>query len=213
MTGTGAGQVFPYHEAMTRALPRSRMFAPLVYLAAIVLLVEEWCWDVGMRLARALARWPALAALEGRVRLLPPYGALCAFVLPGLLLLPVKVLALIAIAHGHALSGIATIVVAKVGGAAVVARLYVLTLPTLLAVGWFARCHRWFMAAKTRCLDYLRASHAYHLAGRALRALRVGLRRVLRRLRPRPAGANGRHASRTVRVLRRFVVQWRARRR
>jgi hypothetical protein len=189
------------------------MFAPLVYLAAVVLLVEEWCWDAGMRLARALARWPALAALETRVRTLPPYAALCAFVLPGLLLLPVKFLALLAIAHGHALSGIATIVVAKVGGAAVVARIYVLTLPTLLAVGWFARCHGWFMSAKTRCLGYLRASHAYHLAGRAMRGLRIGCRRLLRRLRPRPADAEGRHASRLVRVLRRFVVQWRARRR
>jgi hypothetical protein len=91
------------------------MFAPLVYLAAVVLLVEEWCWDTGMRLARALARWPALAALEARVRTLSPYAALFAFVLPGLLLFPVKLLALLAIAHGHALSGIATIVVAKVG--------------------------------------------------------------------------------------------------
>jgi hypothetical protein len=198
---------------MTRALPRSRIVAPLVYLAAMVLLVEEWCWDTGMRLARALARWPLLAALEDRVRVLPPYGALCAFVLPGLLLFPVKVLALVAIARGHALSGIATIVLAKVGGAAVVARLYVLTLPTLLAVGWFARCHAWFMRAKTRCLDYWRTSHAYHLAGRALRGLRVGCRRLLRRLRPRVGDAGSRQASRAVRVLRRFVFQWRARRR
>jgi hypothetical protein len=166
-----------------------------------------------MRLARALARWPALAALEARVRTLPPYAAQCAFVLPGLLLFPVKVLALLAIAHGHALSGIATIVLAKVGGAAVVARIYVLTLPTLLAVGWFARCHGWFMGAKTRCLDYWRASHACHAASRALRGMRVGCRRLLRRLRARPMDAGGRHASRTRRVLRRFVVQWRARRR
>ena len=193
------------------------MFAPLVYLAALVLLVEEWCWDTGMRIAGALARWPALAVLEARVRTLPPYGALCAFVLPGLLLFPVKLLALFAIAHGHALSGIATIVLAKVGGAAIVARLYVLTLPTLLAVGWFARCHGRFMGLKARCLGYVRASHAWHLAGRALRDLRAGvrraLRRLLRRLRPHPSPAAGRHASRAVRVLRRFVVQWRARRR
>jgi hypothetical protein len=193
------------------------MLAPLVFLAAVVLLVEEWCWDTGIRLTHALARWPALAALEERVRALPPYAALCAFVLPGLLLLPVKVLALLAIAHGHALSGIATIVLAKVGGAAVVARLYVLTLPTLLAVGWFARCHGWFMGVKTRCLDYLRTSRVYHLAGRALRGLRFGIRRGWRRvwhgLRAHPAPATGRHASRVMRLLRRFVGQWRARRR
>ena len=199
---------------MTRALPRSRLFAPLVYLAALVLLVEEWCWDAGTRIARALARWPVLGALEARVRTLPPYGALCAFVLPGLLLFPVKLLALFAIARGHALSGIATIVLAKVGGAAVVARLYVLTLPTLLAVGWFARCHGWFMDMKARCLGSLRASHAYYLAGRALRDLRAGLRRLVRVLRRRHRSpASGRHASRAMRVLRRFVVQWRARRR
>jgi len=191
------------------------MFAPLVYLAALVLLVEEWCWDTGMRIARFVARWPALGALEARVRTLPPYGALCAFVLPGLLLFPVKLLALFAIARGHALSGIATIVLAKVGGAAVVARLYVLTLPTLLAVGWFARCHGWFMGAKRRCLDALRTSHVYHLAGRARRGLRAGLRRAVRLLRRRRhlSPASGRHASRAMRVLRRFVVQWRARRR
>jgi hypothetical protein len=204
---------FPYHGAMTRALPRSRIFAPLVYLAAVVLLVEEWCWDTGMRLTRALGRWPALAALEARVRTLSPYAALCAFVLPGLLLLPVKFLALLAIAHGHALSGIATIVLAKVGGAAIVARIYVLTLPTLLAVGWFARCHGWFMDKKTRCLDHWRASHACHMANRAVRSMRVGCRRLLRRLRPRADGRHGRRASRTRRVLRRFVIQWRARRR
>jgi hypothetical protein len=192
---------------MTRALARYRLFVPLVHLAALLLLIEEWCWNAGMRLARACARWPLLAALERRVRALPPYAALVAFVLPGLLLLPVKLLALMAIAHGHPASGIATIVVAKLGGAAVVARLYALTLPTLLAVGWFARCHCWFMGVKTRCVGHLRASHLYCRTGHALRALKLGLRRLWR------LGRRGRPASHGARVLRRFIVQWRARRR
>jgi hypothetical protein len=197
---------------MTRAptTVRTRLFAPLVHLAALLLLLEEWCWDVGARLGAGLARWPLLAALlaavEARVRLLPPYAALCLFALPGLLLLPVKLLALVAIAHGHAVSGIATIVIAKLGGAAVVARLYALTLPTLLAVGWFARCHGWFMALKEHWIGRLRASHAFLEAGRLLRAMR----RTIRRSRYRLAS---RHDSRIARVLRRFVAQWRARRR
>ena len=197
---------------MTRPFPRSRLFAPLVHLAALVLLLEEWCWDAGLRLGRALARWPALARLEARVRTLPPYAALCAFVLPGLLLFPVKVLALVAIAKGHAASGITTIVVAKLGGAAVVARLYALTLPTLLALGWFARCHGWFMDVKDRWIGHLRASAAFHHAGRVVRSIKLGWRRLRRRMRPStPFGS--RHASRAARVLRRFVIQWRARRR
>lgn len=206
---------------MTRPATRS-LVAPLVYLAALVLLLEEWCWNAGLRLcrlvarcfARVFARWPVLAALERRVRELPPYGALCAFLLPGLLLFPVKLLALWAIAKGHAASGVACFVAAKLGGAAVVARLYALTLPTLLAVGWFARCHGSFMRIKNRCIAYLRASSAYASTTRALRAARLNWRRWRRRSRARPGTTfGGRDGSHVARVLRRFIVQWRARRR
>lgn len=206
---------------MTRAPTnaRTRLFAPLVHLAALVLLLEEWCWDVGARLGAGLARWPLLVALEARVRLLPPYGALCLFVLPGLLLFPVKVLAVVAIAHGHAVSGVTTLVAAKLGSAAVVARLYALTLPTLLAVGWFARCHGWFMRMKTHWVGRLRASPAFIGAGRMLRGARRTLRqwrlRSVRLVRGRRAAVpfGSRRASRVSRVLRRFIVLWRARRR
>jgi hypothetical protein len=194
---------------MTRAVPRTRLFAPLVYAAALLLLLEEWCWDLGLRIGARLSRWPLLAALEARVRRMPPYAALCAFVLPGLLLFPVKLLALVAIAKGHAVSGVATIVVAKLGGAAVVARLYALTLPTLLAVGWFARCHGCFMRLKDDWLARLRASNAFRHASRALRGMKLKMRRRLRRRPARPFGH--RNASHTARVLRRFVAQWRAR--
>jgi hypothetical protein len=217
----GGCRHFPYHSDMTRATTnaRTRLFAPLVHLAAVFLLLEEWCWDVGARLGARLARWPLLAAMEDRVRVLPPWGALCLFVLPGLLLLPVKLLAVVAIAHGHAVSGIATIVIAKLGGAAVVARLYALTLPTLLAVGWFARCHGWFMRLKNQWVGRLRASQAFLQAGELLRHMRRTLRqwryRTARLVRGKRAGVpfGSRHASRMSRVLRRFVVLWRARRR
>jgi len=185
---------------------RTRLFAPLVHLAALLLLLEEWCWDVGARLGARLARWPLLAAVESRVRLLPPWAALCLFVLPGLLLLPVKLLALMAIAHGHAISGLLTIVAAKLGGAVLVARLYALTLPTLLAVGWFARCHGCFMRLKNRWVGRLRASRGFLQAAELLRSMRQALAQWrARRARRRP--------SRAWRVLRRFVFQWRARRR
>jgi hypothetical protein len=200
-------------RGMTRVAPRTRLFAPLVHIAALLLLLEEWCWTLGLRLGAWVGRAPGLAWVEARVRTLPPYAALCAFMLPGLLLLPVKLLALVAIAKGHAASGITTIVVAKLGGAAVVARLYALTLPTLLAVGWFARCHGWFMVWKTRCIAYLRASAAFAQGARLLRGIRVGWRRRRRQRVHRAVQFGGRNASAASRVLRRFVVQWRARRR
>lgn len=199
------------NPSSTRLPARSRLLAPLVVVIALVLLFEEWCWDVGARIGAQLGRWSWLAACEARVRTLRPRWAVCAFMLPGLLLFPVKVLALVAIAHGHAASGIATLVLAKLGGAAVVARLYALTLPTLLAVGWFARCHGWFMDVKTRCIARLRASSLVRGASHLLRGVRLGLRRWTRHRRTRLQSR--RRASHLVRVLRRFAALWRARRR
>jgi hypothetical protein len=187
---------------------RSRLLAPLIYLAALVLLLEEWFWDAGLRLAAGVVDWPPFRALERRVARLRPYPALCVFMVPGLLLVPVKVLAVLAIAHGHAVAGIAIIIAAKLAGAAVVARVYVLTLPALCQLAWFARCHHWFLATRDRLVGRLRASRAYHHTRHTANALRLSVRRMLRRLR-----ATSVHASHSGRILRRFVALWRARRR
>jgi len=194
---------------------RHPLLAPLLYVAALVLLLEEWLWRVGSRIAGGIAEWPPLAWLEDAVRRLPPYPALLVFALPGLLLLPVKLLALLAIAHGHPMWGVATFVAAKLGGAVVVARLYVLTLPSLLALVWFARWHNRFMMFKDDLIARLRASPTYVRVRRSVSALRSGLRRHLRRLRRqlRPSVPFGsRHATRSARAFRRFVSLWRRRR-
>jgi len=191
-------------RSMRRAHQRPRLLAPLVYLTALVLLVEAWTWDAGSRAASRLGAWAPFRWLEARIRALPPWAALAAFVLPGLLLFPVKLLALLAIAHGHALSGIAGFVAAKLGGAAVVARIYVLTLPTLLTLGWFARCHGGFMRFKDRMLLALRASNFWRSTRALVAAMRRNGRRLLRRA--------GRQPSHLARVLRRFTTRFRARR-
>jgi hypothetical protein len=192
--------------------PRVRLIAPLVHLAALLLLVEQWTWNLGLRIAGNIARWPPLTAIEIRVRKLPPYPALCAFVLPGFLLLPVKVLALVAIAHGHPISGITTFVVAKLGGAVVVGRLYRLTLPSLLSLAWFACLHHRFVVLKDHWIGLLRDSHVFRRAGRlATKLLRV-TRRLVRHLQPSTPFTSP-HPSRTVRLLRRFAALWRARHR
>lgn len=194
---------------------RRPLLAPLLHLAALLLLLEEWLWRLGSRCAAGLADWPPLAWLENRVRRLPPYPALLVFALPGLMLLPVKLVALLAIAHGHPLWGVATFVLAKLGGAVVVARLYVLTLPALLALAWFARWHNRFIMFKDHLIDRLHASPAWRRARSSVSSMQSALRRTLRRLRRqlRPSVPFGsRHATRTARALRRFVSLWRRRR-
>lgn len=190
--------------------PRNRRSAPLVHLAALILLLEQWTWDIGVRIAAAIARWPPLRSLEAQVRRLPPYPALCVFVVPSLLLLPIKLLALVAIGHGYPVSGIATFVLAKLGGAVVVTRLYTLTLPALLSLAWFARWHNRFIELKDHSIALLRASHGYRRAGHLARRSRHRARRLGRRL---GASFGHRHASHSTRVLRRLAALWRARHR
>ncbi|MFP5390430.1 MAG: hypothetical protein ACLGI6_02640 [Gammaproteobacteria bacterium] len=191
---------------------RSRLLAPLVYLAAFILLIEEWFWDAGLRLVTRITAWPPLHALERRVERLSPYAALCAFVAPGILLFPVKILALMAIAHGHAMAGVAVIIAAKLGGAAVVARLYALTRPTLLSLPWFARWHGLFMRTKERWVGRLKATHAWRRVSMMSSLMRAALRDLRARLRPaHPFGS--RHGSRPARMFRRVRSLLRTRRR
>jgi hypothetical protein len=197
---------------MTSPLPpRSRLLAPLLYVIALLLLAEQWLWEAGSRVSAAMGTWPPLRMLENGIRRLPPWAALLAFALPGLLLLPIKFLALLAIAHGHPLMGVAVFVLAKLGGAMVVARIYVLTLPSLLALVWFARWHNCFIMYKDQLIARLRASPVYRQARHSLSALRRTLRRLRYQLRPSvPFGS--RHATRSARALRRFIALWRRRR-
>jgi hypothetical protein len=191
--------------------PRSRLLAPLLYVIALLLLAEQWLWEVGSRLSAAMGTWPPLRMLENGIRRLPPWAALLAFALPGLLLLPIKFLALLAIAHGHPLWGVMVFVAAKLGGAMVVARIYVLTLPSLLALAWFARWHNRFIMFKDQLIARLRASPMYQQARRSVATLRRTLRRLRNQLKPSvPFGS--RHATRSARALRRFVALWRRRR-
>ncbi|MFC0135678.1 hypothetical protein CR105_19260 [Massilia eurypsychrophila] len=191
---------------------RNRLLSPLVYLAALLLLLEDWLWDLGLRLVRLVAAWPPWKALERHIIALPPYAALAAFVLPAILLLPVKLVALFAIASGYPMSGISVIILAKVGGAAVVARLYVLTKPTLLSLPWFALWHEKFMTFKSYWIGRLKATDAFRRVSMLSQMMRGAARAALARLRPK-AGFGARHASRPARMLRRFIAIWRARRR
>lgn len=120
---------------------------PLLLLAGVALLVEEALWRLSAVYA-LLGRLPVFRAIEAWVRGLPPYGALALFGVPSVALAPVKVLALYWLAGGHPVLGIGTIATAKVAGTALVARLFQLTQPQLLTIGWFRWSYGKVMAVR-----------------------------------------------------------------
>jgi hypothetical protein len=151
---------------------RRWLVAPLVAGAALVLLLEEWLWNDLAGLAAAISRRLPLAWLEARIRGLPPWAAVTLFGSPTLLVFPVKLVALWLVARGHPAIGFATLVLAKIGGTALLARLYALTEPQLLSIAWFARVRARVLDFKERVHEAIRAAAVY----RALRARALQLR-------------------------------------
>ena len=153
---------------------------PLQWLLALVLLFEEWGWEPLQRAMAWLGRWPSLRWLEARIRSLQPWAALGVLAMPALALLPVKLLALWLMGHGHWMLGIFTVVAAKVLGTAVVARLFTLTRPALMQMEQFARIYARWTLWKTALLDRVRASRPWRQA----HALGQRWRRWWRQARP-----------------------------
>ncbi len=147
-----------------------------VGLLALLILFEEWGWEPLRRALTWLGRIPVMRRIEAAVARLSPPAALAVLLLPTLVLVPVKLLALWLIAQGAALTGLAVVVVAKLLGTAVLAWLFALTQPALMRMPWFAAGYRRWYAWKEALLAWVRASWAW----RTGRAVKRRLRRWLR---------------------------------
>ncbi|HJQ25512.1 MAG TPA: hypothetical protein VKA60_16450 [Blastocatellia bacterium] len=156
-----------------RRLIKRLIAAPFVFIAAILILLEDWLWDDLARLAAAIGRLPVFHQIETLITNLPPYAALFCFAVPSLLLIPVKLVALYFISHGHALSGLLTVIGAKVAGTALVARLFTLTRPRLLRINWFAWVYERFVAFKARIYAVIHSTAIYQAAHRQMVRLRL----------------------------------------
>lgn len=127
-------------------------------LIAVILLFEEWGWEPLAALFARLARLPLWAWMERGITRLPPWAALLAFGVPMLALLPVKLAALYLFGQGHAGLGLALLLGAKLLGTAVLARLFQLTQPALMQLGWFARWYPRWKAWKDGLIERVRQS-------------------------------------------------------
>ena len=136
---------------------------------ALIVLFEEWGWrPLADGLAR-LGRWRLWAKAEFLIAALPPYAALAVFALPTALLLPLKLVALYLIAKGQAVAAGALFVAAKVVGTALVARIFQLTQPALMRIGWFAWGYGYFVPWKDAIFAAIRSTWAWRY-GRIVKA-------------------------------------------
>jgi hypothetical protein len=144
-------------------------------VVAAVVLFEEWGWRPLADLLGKLARLAPIAALEARLRTLPPYGALAVFALPSALILPLKLVALYLVAQGHTVFAGLLFVGAKIVGTALVARIYMLTEHALMQIGWFKRGYDTLMPLKHALVEWARDSAAWKYG----RLIKSRVKRVL----------------------------------
>ena len=145
---------------------------------ALFLLFEEWGWQPLAAGFAALGRLPVWRQLERLIIRLPPWAALLAFGIPVLVLVPVKLLALFLLGKGHLGMGLSLVISAKIAGTALAARLFQLTEPALMQLGWFSRAYPPWKAWKDRMLRQVRVSWPWRLGRRLKHRARAVLVRL-----------------------------------
>ncbi|MEO6742549.1 MAG: hypothetical protein ABIP20_20080 [Chthoniobacteraceae bacterium] len=158
---------------MLRRLFKKLFVPPMVILAATFMFFEEWLWDHLTTFMAWVARARVFRWLEARLSTLPPYGAMAVFLVPGVMLLPVKIAALYLMTRGHAGAGLAIIIAAKVVGTAIVARIFTVCRPSLLTVRWFRRLYEWIARVKKRLYSAIKAMPAWATAVRWKNAIKA----------------------------------------
>jgi hypothetical protein len=171
-----------------------RLTRPLWVLLALVFLFEAWLWEHLRPVVAWIVDRIAWAKLKARVASaiehLPPYPTLLVFLVPVILLFPLKLAGLWMLAHGSWLGAMAVLALAKVMSMGVTAFIFDVTRPKLLQLPWF----RWlydhvmvWLARAHALIDPIKAE----LKGwidRNTRPIRRRLRRLVWLMKPRRAG-------------------------
>jgi hypothetical protein len=122
-----------------------RLLRPFLILLALIFLFEAWLWQhLAPLVAWIVARIPLRAfkaAVAASIERLPPAATLVVFLVPVLLLLPLKFL------------GLGVLALAKVVSLGVTAFIFDLTRPKLLQLAWF----RWLYEHVMVWLDWAHA--------------------------------------------------------
>jgi hypothetical protein len=121
--------------------PLRRLLRPFLVILALVFLFEAWLWQrmapvVGWIVAAIpLARLKA--GIAAGVERLPPAATLIVFIVPVLLLLPLKFAGLWLLAHGSWIGAFVVLALAKMMSLGVTAFIFEVTRPKLLQMAWF----------------------------------------------------------------------------
>jgi hypothetical protein len=162
----------PYSDRVKQQLKRALEIAIVPLAAAIVFFEQTLVKYLNVAMA-VVARWPPIARIEAWLVRLPPYAALIAFVAPSILILPIKLIALWFAAMGEYGLALGTLIVGKMIGTAVLARLYRILRPTLVTIPWYAKADAWFFYWRDQAYAFVKSLPAWKRVTTLVRQLRA----------------------------------------
>lgn len=165
-------------------LVRPPLSFALQVVAALILLFEEWGWRPLVEALAYLSRFKLWARLEQAIAGLPPYGALAVLALPSSILFPLKFLSIYLLAAGQVVAAGLLFVGAKIASTALIARIFLLTRPALMRIGWFAAVYDVVWPWKEALFAWIRASWAWRYGRMIKTRVRLEVKRAWLRLRP-----------------------------
>lgn len=168
-------------------ISRGPLIAALNIFLALIILFEEWGWRPLSDLIGRLAKYAPIAAAERLIAGLPPYAALLVLAFPTALLLPLKFVAVWLLANGYFATATLLFIGAKIASTAIIAHLFILTKPSLMQIGWFARGFNWLMPWKDALFAQIRASWVWRYGRIVKMRVLSDVRAAWKRLRPHVA--------------------------
>jgi hypothetical protein len=128
---------------------RRVLFRPLWIVLALLFLAEAWLWrhlePIVARIVN-LVPWGRLKVwLAKLIEDLPPWAALGVFIVPFIVLAPLKFFEVYFLATGNWLALIALLIVAKLIGVGVTAFVFDVTRDKLLQMAWFLKLYLWVL--------------------------------------------------------------------
>jgi hypothetical protein len=128
---------------------RRNLLRPLWIFLALLFLLEAWLWDhLKPIVARVVNLVPWVELKKSLARLienLPPWAVLIVFIIPFIVLLPLKFLGVYFLAKHNWLAASIVLISAKLLGLGVTAFIFDVTRDKLLQMAWFRQVYDWVL--------------------------------------------------------------------
>ncbi len=152
----------------------------LLSIFAILVILEEWLWDVLALAGQWFSRVLHLERFDVWLSNASPKQALLTFLIPLIIVTPFNVLAIFLLAHGAILQGVLLEIGVKLFGTLLIARIFRLVKTALLTFSWFAKIYNTISGVLHWAHDVIHQTAIYQLSLKLKAAIKIQIAALLK---------------------------------